>query len=435
MNHFMKAYCLIFILAFLFPNLIFSQNLFEAIIVDSEDRTPISYATIIYPEQQYGFSANAKGYFRIRFAEVERNKQIQITSIGYEMYAGVLGDMYDQNVDTIILKPKITFLKEVLVKAETETPREMIQSTAENLKFFLGKEPYNTNVYYTEIVKKNEKYVGYVEAHGMMHVAGYQPSFNRKNELFAYDLAQWKHLRRTQFLTPSCDNKRRTLSIYKLSKAKARYLYNGPLHKANFNDYQYTIDSLTTFDDNDVFIIGFRSLEGDMSGQIFVKTDDYALIALKVKETDASDTFDETCGVAHKSSFITSFTKVGDTYFFNTMELSVVYTSANEHVTEQMKLRSGEFNNNRTMDLNYDQRAVVYNEMINPSIGYEANFWLEQEKVPADLIADVAGNVPIEEQFKYNSLKRPIPLPDNYDSYEELYRNQDVFLLFVNDEF
>ncbi len=423
------------LLIFLIPNLAQSQNLYEAVIIDREDKTPISYATIIYPEQQYGFSANANGYFRIRFSQAENLKQINISSIGYEQFEGVLGEMYDENIDTIFLQPKITFLKEILVKAETVAPREMIENTSYNLKTFLGKEPYYTHVFYTEIIKKNEKYAGYTEAQGMMHVSGYQPAYNRKNELFAYDLAQWKHMRRVQYLAPSCLNKKRALSIGKLSKAKARYLYNGPLTKNNFDDYQYTIDSLTTFNNTDVFIIGFRSLEGDTRGQIFIKTDDYALMALKVNEENASDTFEDNCKIPQGSAFTTTFTQIGEQYFFNTMELEIAYSSDNILMEEQLKLRSGEFDNNRTQDLNYDQRLVVYNEMINPSVPYDATYWQDKEQVPGDLIADLGRNVPIEDQFKYNSYKRPIPLPDNFTNYEELYKNQDMFLLFVNDEF
>lgn len=431
----MMARLLFASLIFLLPNFALSQNLYEAVIIDGEDRTAISYATIIYPEQQYGFSANANGYFRIRFAQVERNKKINISSIGYEQFEGVLGEMYDQKLDTILLQPKITFLKEILVKAETVAPRQMIENTSDNLKTFLGKEPYYTHVFYTETVKKNEKYAGFAEAQGMMHVSGYQPAYNRKNELFAYDLAQWKHLRRVQYLTPSCLNKKRALSIGKLSKAKARYLYDGPLTKNNFDDYEYTIDSLTTFNKTDVFIIGFRSLERDIRGKIFVKTDDYALIALQVNEENASDTFDDDCQLPQASNFLTTFTQIGKQYFFNAMELSITYESENITIQEKLKLRSGEFDNNRTQDLNYDQRLVVYNEMINPSVPYDATYWQDKEQVPGDLIADMASNVSIEDQFKYNSYKRPIPLPDNFTNYEELIRNQDVFLLFVNDEF
>lgn len=432
----MRVLYLVFTFTLLSPCIAISQNLYEAIIVDSEDRTPISYATVIYPEQQYGFSANANGYFRIRFSSVERAKKISISSIGYEQFQGVLGEMYDNRLDTIMLKPKITFLKEILVKAETESPREMIENTTDNLKEFLGKDPYYTHVTYSENVTKNGKYVGFAEAQGMMYVSGYQPSFNRRNELFAYDLAQWKHLRRVHYLAPTCLNKKRALSINKLSKAKARYLYDGPLSKNNFDQYQYTIDSLTSFNDTDVFIIGFRSLEKAVSGEIFVKTDDYALVALKVNEADANDIYNEACNVAQPSQFTVTFTQVGEHYFFNTMDLKVSYTIDNNIVKEHLKLTSGEFDNNRTADLNYDQRLVVYNEMINPSVRYDATFWQEVgQDIPTELVADIGNNVPIEEQFKYNSLKRPIPLPDNFGSYEELYQNQDVFLLFVNDEF
>jgi len=431
----MTVRLLIAILFFTLPHLVSAQNLYEAVIIDSEDKSPIAYATIIYPEQQYGFSANANGYFRIRFSQVEKFKKINISSIGYEQFEGVLGEMYDQNLDTIVLQPKITFLKEILVKAETVAPKEMIANTSDNLKTFLGKEPYYTHVFYTETIKKNDKYAGFAEAQGMMHVSGYQPAYNRKNELFAYDLAQWKHLRRVQYLVPSCLNKKRALSIGKLSKAKARYLYNGPLTKNNLDDYMYTMDSLTTFNNTDVFIIGFRSLERDIRGKIFVKTDDYALIALSVTEGNASDTFDDDCQLPQATDFLTTFTQIGKQYFFNAMELTITYETENSTIQEKLKLRSGEFDNNRTQDLNYDQRLVVFNEMVNPSVTYDPNYWQDQEKVPDGLIADLANNVPIEDQFKYNSYKRPIPLPDNFANYEELYKNQDMFLLFVNDEF
>jgi len=415
-------------------------ELLEAVIIDKETSAAIPYATIIYPDQQYGFSANGNGYFRIRVGQSEKSKKVRISSIGYEQYNTTLGQMLEQKIDTIKLKPKVTILEEILVKAETEKPEEMIEQAAKSLKDFLGKDPYYLHVRYTESIKKNDQYAGFTEAIGLMHVSGYQAGYNRKNEIFAYDLAQWKHLRRTYYTLPSeCNHdKKRTLGIDKLMKAKSRYLYEGPLHKSDIDEFKYTIDSLTSFNGNDVFIISFAPLGGEdvFRGQAYIKVDDYALIGLTVYETNANETLYDKCKITPTSEFNITFTKVADRYFINRVKLETTYNWNSTSVKETMVLNAEEFSKNEIVDLNYDQRMVVYNEMINPGIAYNDSFWHnEGNQLPEKLTEDLGQKEPLEKQFFSNSGKRPIPLPKEISNYEELYKNQDLFRLFVNDEF
>ncbi|MTI22123.1 hypothetical protein E1176_13920 [Fulvivirga sp. RKSG066] len=412
-----------------------SQSI-EAIVIDGDSKKPVSYATIIYPEQQYGFSANANGYFKIKMVNIESAKKIVISSIGYQQYESTLGKMIEDQVDTIILNPKVTILKEVLVKAETETPKEMIEQTSKYLKDFLGSDPYYLFINYRESVKKNDKYVGYTEAMGMMHVSGYQPGFNNKNEVFAYDLAQWKHLRRVIYLIPSeCDReKKRALGIKKLTKAKAKYLYDGPF--TNLDDFDYTIDSLTNFNDTDVFIISFTPLskKHSFAGKAYIKVDDYALVSLEVTEENANKTLYDKCTISPETNFKINYTKVGDRYFLKNTEMELAYVWNNTVIKEHLALSSEEFSRNETIDLNYDQRMVVYNEMINPSVAFNDSFWSKNE-LPQELDTDLGTNMSLQKQFFSNSGKRPIPLPKDVANYEQLYKNRDLFRLFVNQEF
>lgn len=410
-------------------------------VINSETNEPVPYATVSFPEQQYGFSTNANGQFRLTINPTMIDRKIVISSIGFEPYESTLGDLAKSQNDRISLTPKVTVLQEILVKAKAETPQEIIRSTEKNLKTFLRQDPYYLYAFYTEEIKKNNVYAGYTEAYGIFHISGYQPSYNRRNVLFSYDLAQWKNIRRSDYhLKSECnDTVPRLLEVDKLVKAKSEYLYNGPFSKLR-DQFRFTIDSLTSYHNEDVFIISFapaQSGEVTYRGSAYIKADDYALLKLEIWEDHAERLFYESCPVENVSAhFDLNYVKVGEKYYLNNVKLSTKYQSGNTPIEEHIEIAGGEFRDSDVTRFNEEQRIIVYKEMINPDIVYNPEFWEQHDRpISADVEEKLSEDAPLPRQFFTSSGKRIIPLPEEYNSYQEMYKDQEVFRMFMNADY
>lgn len=424
-------------LGFIFPLTTFSQHTLSVTIRDAEDGRPVPYATVFFPAQQYAFSANGSGNFVLKVDEMELDKAIIISSIGYDEYRSTLRTMVDRDVREVLLTPKITLLEEVLVKAEKETAEDLVNNASKMLKVHFREDPYYLFAFYREEILQDQRYLGFTEAYGVLHVAGYQSAYYRKNKLFSYDLAQWKNIRRSVYTVSSgCDSSSRVLRVDKLLKARSEYLYNGPLGKKQ-RDFTFTTDSLTTYQGHNVFVIGFAS-EADREnyyGKIFINADDYAVIGLKVKHNRLTDLLDMECDELNSSEFGIDFIKVGDRYYLNKVSMTINGMAGDKRTEERLQIRGGEFRANEVRRLNYDQRMIIYNEMVNPVINYDPAFWeTNGDELEEDMVNDLSSDQPLSQQFFKMNGQRIIPLPDEFQTYEELYKDRDIFRLFMNNQ-
>lgn len=404
-------------------------------VVNAEDGSAVPYATVILTVSQSGFGTNQNGVFRLDLETRDKNELIQITSIGYATFEATVGELLLKKDDIIKLTPSAILLSEIQVQAERQTPEGMIEKTSKHLNKNMNKKPYYVTGLYNEHVKKDNQSMGYTDAYGLVYVTAYDPAFNRKNEMFGNDLAQWKEIRRTTYtVNDHCDSsKNKTFAIDELLEVKRKLIYDGPLNKGNLNDYKYQYDSVTTYNGKDIFIIHFESDTEEIEGQVYVVADDFALLKMKVMGTNFKQFND--CYDNNPYTFEIEFSFVLDQYQLKFMSLDHYYgvdTALKEHV----ELSTNQFAKQDARPLNLDQRTILYNEMKNPFISYNSSFWLESGvELDSMLLSTYKSEEGIVEQFKMNSDQRIIPLPENINSYETLYQNRQLFQLFINDDF
>ena len=428
-------YLLLLILAL--PVASFGQYTLTVTVKDAVDKKPVPYATVFFPAQDYAFSANGNGKFVLKVNEVEMDRLVVISSIGYREYRSTLGAMVEEGVTEVWLSPRITMLEEVLVRGEKETAAELAEGASKMLKQYFNEDPYYLYAFYRETMKHGQRFVGFMEAYGVLHIAGYQASYNRKNRLFSYDLAQWKNIRRSTYkIKTTCDSAGQVLDIDKLLKVKSEYLYNGPLSK-KLKEFAFSVDSLTSYQGHDVFVVGFTPRTGGQNyrGRIYIKADDYAMLGISVSHDDLGSLLGLDCHEMNKSEFEVTFIRVGEKYYLNNMSLTMRGIQDKQTLEKKLQLRGGEFRANKVQRLNYDQRMVIYHEMLNPVITYDPTFWEQNgDDLEEDLIKDLGEDEPLAQQFFKMNGQRIIPLPGSFENYEELYKNEDIFRLFMNSQ-
>ena len=96
------------------------------------------------------------------------------------------------------LRFKTTLLQEIVIRQEPLSAQQIVKNAFKNLKKHLRTTPYLVGNRYREYVKVDGKYKGYTEAVCMLYMGGYNRKYNSfKNKSYTYDLAQWKHIRRS----------------------------------------------------------------------------------------------------------------------------------------------------------------------------------------------------------------------------------------------
>ncbi|MEM9858285.1 MAG: carboxypeptidase-like regulatory domain-containing protein [Bacteroidota bacterium] len=394
-------------------------------VVDQEDGSGIPFATLFFTATNVGYSANSSGNFTLALESYAPQDSLVISSLGY--LSKTISVESAAETTTVGLMPDFKILKEVVVSARREDKRTLIKNTNRFLKDYLGKEPYYLFSFYKETLKHHNRYIGYTEAYGILHVAGYQPSYNRKNQLFSYDLAQWKNIRRSEYSSIlDCDTSR-TLAIDKLLKAKSEYLFNGPLNR--YDDFTYKIDSGFSSNDSEILIVKFSAKDQGYQGELWIEDSSQKLLSMHVIDAKINERVRSKCQYT-SGDFEINFIMLEDEYFVNHVSFTLKDTT--HYLTEELTIRGGEYRKNDVMKFNYDQRVILYNEMLNPLVMYEQSFWEDHGvEVDVKIDDDLSLDTPLPDQFFNHNGTRLIPLPTEFNSYEELYKRRDLFQMFM----
>jgi len=430
----------------LMTSLSYGQQLtiIEGHVVNHETGAPVSYATISLPEQKIGISANLNGYFYLQVGNFRPTDHLEVSSIGFEKYITELGKLNLEEEITIKMQPRTTLLEEIVVTGKTMEANELLTMAARTLKKHLGSKPYLMNGLYREIFKIDDEYTGFTEGAAMFYLDGFHRDHNTSgNEHYTYDLAQWKQMRRSDYHAPDSLLLPEYLIIPKLFKAKDYYLYDGPLQRKHFADFTYKIDSLTRYEDQLVYVVDFKPTPGsrfDYQGKLYLKDDDFGLMAMDINGQPDPKMYHakkelNTHDISH--NFKVNYTLFQGHYYISYLGLDYTYNIDIDDVTYKIaaatEVVGGQFSDQKAEMLNFGQKSILYGEMLNPVINYDAGFWstFPYAYGPGEAVFSDLGDV--SEQFKMHHNQRLVPLPGDFDNYQEFYEDKALFDVFFQD--
>ncbi|MBU2928406.1 carboxypeptidase-like regulatory domain-containing protein [Winogradskyella psychrotolerans] len=122
-------------------------------VVDSNEKFPVSYATIQFEGESSGLVANDEGSFRLPGHFVQTNKRIIISSIGYEKLVISINSLDSKKINIIYLKPKIESLDAVMVTS-SKSNRTITESSMAIIKKAIFSIPSN-------YPNQSHSYIGY----------------------------------------------------------------------------------------------------------------------------------------------------------------------------------------------------------------------------------------------------------------------------------
>jgi len=412
-------------------NVIYAQETYtiSGIVVDKDTGVPVPYVLVGVPEQQRGISANLNGYFKLILIDYPQNHHLQISSLGYERLSVPLSEVDRDQEQRFELKSKPTVLDEIVIIGKSKTLAELVKSASKNRKIYLRSNPYLMNGFYREVLKINDQYQGLTEAQGILYMNGYNPGYKNNSNHLTYDLAQWKHIRRTKYP----DQEQRYLEIATLLKAKDYYLHDGPLHRKNIDKFDYTVSDTSLYQDRLVLVINFNPKEAftksiNYHGQLHIKEDDQALLKLKVESKGPLPFLrNRESSSEIRSHFEVSYLLFDGQYYLNQTRFQRLYNKDGNLTNWDTQLIGASFTNQNAAFLNYHQRAVLYSEMLNPLMNYDPEFWDDFKYSQGDDIKKMSEQQgDLKQQFQINHNMRLTPLPEGVNSYEQMSNDRDA---------
>jgi hypothetical protein len=375
------------------------------------------------------------GFFRFIVPEKNMGHHLQISSIGYRRLLVPFTAIDWGSEQKFELQPEPTLLEEIVIVGKSETLNELVKSVSKRRKHYLRSKPYLMNGFYKEALKVDGNYRGYTEAQGMLYLNGYDAGYKNSRHHVTYDLAQWKHMRRSNY--PDSNNS--YLQIASLLRAKDFYLHDGPLKKGNLNKLNYRITDSTTYQDRLVLEISFEPKEQYRDelryrGSMYITEDDQALLQLAVVSDDYEPYMrpsGEQDGVT--SSFEINFFRFEGQYYLGRASLNRSYDQSNQEVNWYMELVGASFSGQQAMFLTYNQRVVLYSEMLNPLVNYDSSFWNDFSFNRSREALEMAESYPdLGEQFSERHNQRLVPLPEGYDNYTQMANERNALDFLMN---
>jgi hypothetical protein len=118
---------------------------------------------------------------------------------------------------------------------------------------------------------------------------------------------------------------------------------------------------------------------------------------------------------------------LGDQYYFKNASYHQAFQMNGHQYRWTTELLGASFTGQRAMFINYQQRAVLYSEMLNPNINYQQKFWADYSFAEDGMFDTISSEIQgLEKQFEHNNDLRLVPLPEGFDSYQQMSNDRDA---------
>ena len=247
---------------------------FRGKVVDSDNGTPLIFASVAVKETNVATITNIDGEFLIKINESDASKNLEITYLGYRNKVVPLSELRSDDFKNIIeLSPAPIPIKEIVVRPLD--PEEIVRSAIGKISKNYTDVPNLMTAFYRETIKKNRNYVSIGEAVVEIFKAPY-------NNDLRFDGARIYKGRK------SSDVERMDTLLFKLQGGPVSVLQLDIVKNQEailtfdaMQYYDYRLSSVIEIDEKPHYVIEFKQKPSvDMPlfmGSFFIEADTYAL--------------------------------------------------------------------------------------------------------------------------------------------------------------
>lgn len=290
-----KSLLIILILVLVKSALTAQVNVIKGQILDVENN-PVSYANIGIDNTQIGTASNEEGFFELIVSQAPDTSELQISAISHKTFKIKLSEISDPENLIIKLEYHYVKMREVEVNARDENAKNIVRKALEAKNSNYTNKKYQLKGFYRELIRNDQEYVCLTEAAFTADDKGYH---KRDSKRFRLDeLRKSDDLREMDSLDIHYDTLTRSNDLRDLfnrdyidAKGSEWSFFFFPYFTESMVDnFDFLLDSMAYYDNHLVYCISFfynhkklelNSLKKVMEyRQLFIRTDDYALIEM-----------------------------------------------------------------------------------------------------------------------------------------------------------
>lgn len=275
-----KYFNISIIFLFLFSTLKLHAEKVEIIgtVFDSDDNAPLAYAHVSIKNKPNGTITNEEGEFKFIISEPNDKDTVIISFVGYESFIGSVNDI--KNTKSFYLKPAQIILDETIIRPLG--PEELILKSYKKRVNNHYKVPVNHIVFYRETIKENDRFFEFAE--GILQL------YKEKGQNYQVKLIKGRRNRDIERLnSKNTSNVKiggpKSILIRDVNNYKWQFLL-----EENFQDYNYEIKEITSYQGKPVYKIAFDKKENNKNalykGDIYMETNSLAIIKVDFQLSD-----------------------------------------------------------------------------------------------------------------------------------------------------
>ena len=393
-------------------------------IIDERNGTPLSYAAISLKGTGMGTVANNDGEFEFHTTKQHLGDTLQISTLGYTAGEITISSIEHGKPFIVRLKESPVQLQEVVVTANSISANEIFRKAFDHLTKTFPQENYLLKGFYRQINTENGKNVFLEEA----SVNIFDKKTQLNNNFRLHEKVAVNQMRVSNSFFKNTDpnyfensNTLTWLLLFDYTKHKNKYV----MERTNF-----VLDSIVNFNQHPFYVISSKADGKVLKNKftLYIDTEDFSFLKIK-NET-----------VANKGYYVQNFDVFTDNEKTKVLKLTATsQTYQFEKYKRVMFLKhahsynEGEIINTKTSTIEWkvtDENLLVINEVTTDNVrapelflmdngknikflarNYDAKFWNDFKLVNLTPLtkkqrSDLEETVPLEEQFKNQSIKK-----------------------------
>lgn len=386
------------------------------LVLDKDTKEPIPYAHIGIPKIGLGTTSGNNGYFELKVPKNYISETMTVSFMGYKTYKKKVSDI--KSPFDLFLEKATLELGEIIV-ADEAAVENIIRKAVTNIPKNNTTYPTNNLGFYRE--SKTDDSLQYIYlAEGVLNI--YKHSYKKQKEGYV-SLVQG---RRINLRNPLDTVIRGGLTSGHMAAHRFDFVQNREdfINEIYFPAYKYWIESITSYNDRPVYIIGFGEdpnatevevknestnsggilgrlfskkkrviKEGArMTGRVYIDKESYAFIRAEFDITKKglrkSNDYPLYSGSWKKNSYVVNYRQIGDKWFFSDATREGILSSGNYYSNE---VKITDINPEKAKPLPYLDR-ISRNQAFSRLTGkYDPDFWQNYNTTP--LSGDLAESV------------------------------------------
>ncbi|HMO41565.1 MAG TPA: carboxypeptidase-like regulatory domain-containing protein [Saprospiraceae bacterium] len=347
-------------------------------VTDADKGRPLGYAHVGIPDKGIGTTTGMDGHFTLKIPEAyARNSVLVVSYIGYRDFRSPVLSLGDPA--NIRLRATPANLQEVVVMSKAGI-ENIIRKAVKAIPDNYPTQPNTHLAFYRESRTDSAEAHVYL-AEGVLNV--YKTSYKNDNE-GQVSLVQGRKI----ILQPDKAASHAGFTAGHMAAHRFDFVKNRRdfINEKNFPDYHYWIETITTYQDLPVYVIGFDKEEGGagrLRGRVYIDTLSYAFIRAEFEVRPEAlrrlSDYPLYSGRWKANSYTINYRKLGNKWYFGDAVREGVYADGGFYSNEVIVT---EINPKRSGPLPYLERLGREDAFLRITGEYDDDFWKQYNTAP-----------------------------------------------------